>query len=119
MQQAAKETERYLEGNAVFELDEDGSFEATLSSDCGVRYFSGFDAERASRATCRSLDNQIKRAYDAMEPSQALKTIAAIWDVAEKTCELAAARSRCFWGNCQSLSLLQFPYGLMKLLEHG
>ncbi|QDV56999.1 hypothetical protein [Rosistilla oblonga] len=112
LQRAAKETERFLEGDAVFEIDDDGSFEAMVSARCGLRYFSGVDAERASNiahATCRALDNQIKRAYDTLPPREALHTIDNVWNMVEKTCELAAARSRLLLSKLPKLESVKLP----------
>jgi len=112
LQRAAKETERFLEGDAVFEIDDDGTFEATVSARSGMRYFSGIDPERVSsvaHATCRSMDNQVKRAYDAMPPWKALQAIGVVWNMAEKTCELAAARSRLVLGKLPKLASAGVP----------
>lgn len=109
---AAKYTERFLEANARFEFDDDGSFEATVDVEGGVKYLSGVGVQRASNeaeATCKALNYQVIRAYDALRPEDALQTIGVVWNMAEKTCELAAARSRLLLGKLPKLPSAAVP----------
>ena len=101
VERAGRATERYFKANGICGLKRDGSFEGTFDTEEGLKYLSGVSAEdvpNEAAATCQSLENQIRRSYDALPVADALRTIGAVWTMAENVCELAAARSRLLLG---------------------
>ncbi|MFC1759683.1 hypothetical protein ACFL2H_13100, partial [Planctomycetota bacterium] len=87
-------------------------FEATVDVEGGVKFLSGVDAERVSNqaeATCKALNKQVVRAFNALHPTDAIKTIGVVWNMAEKTCELAEARSRLLLGKLPKLPSVAVP----------
>ncbi len=118
--EAGRDAERYLEVNGVCGIQGDGSFEATVDTDEGPKYLSGVsvnDAVNEATAFCQSLNNQISRAFDALPPEDALRSIGAVWRLAENTCELAAARSRLVLGKLPRPCLSQTPDWYRNRLE--
>lgn len=112
VERAGRDTERFFKANGICGLKRDGSFEGTFDTEDGLKYLSGVSAEdvpNESAAICQSLENQIRRSYDALPANDALRTIGAVWAMAENVCELAAARSRLLLGKMPKPELAGAP----------
>lgn len=115
--QAARATERIVTGNNItMQFFAEGDFEATLSTLEGPKYISGVEqangdagAVEECRQLSQKIDRRIRQLSGHPQPSYALQVIRSIWQSAESTCELAAARSRLVLGKLAPVRKGQIP----------